>query len=123
MDSSQKYIEASLFEIDDWFNDKVSQLSLKARKEIIYDIAGVVEYLPRSNGWSQEVYGVVYCENIFYVLEYVKQDDEIPLIVDIDFIESDEYLDAILENKTIKSYYNEEQYNSSVGEPTSTDIG
>ena len=112
MDLSQKYIEASYFDIDEWFSEKVKALSIKARKEIIYDIASVVEYLPKSNGWSQEIYGVVYCDTIFYVLEYVNQEDEAPLIVDIDFVESDEYLDAILENKTIKSYFNEEQRNS-----------
>jgi hypothetical protein len=76
---------------------------------MIYDIASVVEYLPVSNGWSQEVYGVIYSIDKFYVLEYLKQNEEIPLIVDIDFVECDEYLDAIIDNKTIKSYYNVER--------------
>ena len=106
MDLEQRYIEASKFDIDDWFKDKIIGLSFKARQELIYDIASVVEYLPVSNGWSQEVYGVIYSIDRFYVLEYLKQNEEIPLIVDIDFVECDEYLDAILDNKTIKSYYN-----------------
>ena len=109
MDLEQKYIEASRFDIDDWFRDKITGLSFKARQELIYDIASVVEYLPVSNGWSQEVYGVIYSIDKFYVLAYLKQNEEIPLIVDIDFVECDEYLDAIIDNKTIKSYYNVER--------------
>jgi len=119
MDLRQKFIEASRFDIDDWFREKTIGLPSKAIEELLYDIAGVVEYLPTSDGWSQEIYGVIYSEHIFYVLEYLKQEEEIPLIIDIDFIESDEYLDAHLEKKTIKSYYNEQQrYNTN--EPQST---
>ncbi len=109
MDLEQRYIEASRFDIDDWFRDKITGLSFNARQELIYDIASVVEYLPVSNGWSQEVYGVIYSIDKFYVLEYLKQNEEVPLIVDIEFVECDEYLDAIIDNKTIKSYYNVER--------------
>lgn len=106
MDLQQRFIEASRFDIDDWFTEKIIDLPFKARKELIYDIASMVEYLPISDGWSQEVYGVIYSIEKFYVLEYMKQNEEIPLIVDIDFVECDEYLDAIINKNTIKSYYN-----------------
>jgi hypothetical protein len=106
MDLQQRFIEASRFDIDDWFAEKILSLSQRSRFELISDIASVVEYLPISNGWSQEVYGVILRDNKFYVLEYLKQETELPLIVDIDFVECDEYLDAILDNKTIKSYTN-----------------
>lgn len=106
MDLQQRFIEASRFDIDDWFAEKILSLSQRSRFELISDIASVVEYLPTSNGWSQEVYGVILRDNKFYVLEYLKQETELPLIVDIDFVECDEYLDAILDNKTIKSYTN-----------------
>ena len=106
MDLQQRFIEASRFDIDDWFAEKILSLSQRSRFELISDIASVVEHLPISNGWSQEVYGVILRDNKFYVLEYLKQETELPLIVDIDFVECDEYLDAILDNKTIKSYTN-----------------
>lgn len=109
MDLQQRFIEASRFDIDDWFAEKILSLSQRSRFELISDIASVVEYLPISNGWSQEVYGVILRDNKFYVLEYLKQETELPLIVDIDFVECDEYLDAILDNKTIKSYTNVKQ--------------
>lgn len=109
MDLQQRFIEASRFDIDDWFAEKILSLSQRSRFELISDIASVVEYLPISNGWSQEVYGVILRDNKFYVLEYLKQETELPLIVDIDFVECDEYLDAILDNKTIKSHTNVKQ--------------
>lgn len=122
MDLQQRFIEASRFDIDDWFAEKILSLSQRSRFELISDIASVVEYLPISNGWSQEVYGVILKENKFYVLEYLKQETELPLIVDIDFVECDEYLDAILDNKTIKSYTNVKRTHHTNTTDSSTEV-
>jgi hypothetical protein len=105
MDLEQRFIEASYFDVDEWFSEKIRELPDDVRTEIIYDIAGVVEYLPKNDVMYQQLYGVAYCVDLFYVLEYFKEDGEYPLITDIDIIELDEYLDAVIENKTIKSYY------------------
>jgi hypothetical protein len=41
------------------------------------------------------------------VIEYLKQEDDRPILIDINEIEVDEYLDFIIENKSIKSYIDE----------------
>ena len=38
---------------------------------------------------------------------YLKEEGEVPLIIDLEYVDVNEYLDAILINNTIKSYYDE----------------
>ena len=101
MDLGQKYIEDNIFEVEEKFAHKLIELSFEAQTEIIYDIAKCSLDLPSAFGWTQAVYGVIKEEEIYYLIEYLKEDNEILLIVDILFIEVDEYLDAMLEGKTI----------------------
>tara|TARA_R110000803_G_scaffold98598_1_gene166697 strand:+ start:358 stop:663 length:306 start_codon:yes stop_codon:yes gene_type:complete len=101
MDLGQKYIEDNIFEVEEKFANKIIELSFESQTEIIYDIAKSSSDLPVGFGWTQAVYGVIKEEGIYYLIEYLKEEDEVLLIIDIFFVEVDEYLDAILEGKTI----------------------
>ena len=54
----QKYIEASEFEMDDWFLERLNILPFKNRKQILVDVLAVLPYLPEDYLW-QQVSGVV----------------------------------------------------------------
>ena len=104
MDLGQKYIEENRFHIEEWFADKMVGLPFDTQTEIIYSIAINVHSFPLVEGWTQEIFGVVKEDHLFYALEYLNEKNGIPIICDINFIESDEYLDAILNKNTIESY-------------------
>lgn len=104
MDLEQRFIEENKFDVDEFFAIKVEALSKEAAQEIISDIIAAVQYLPKKSGFYQEVYGVVYCESIFYIIEYLNEIDEKPFIIDIDIAGLDEYLDAIIDNNTLRYY-------------------
>jgi len=111
MDLELKFLEDELrYEIDDWFFQQLSDYSLTDASLIVAQALAVLSELPIKNGWSQEVAGVITDNDedpIFFVIEYLKQEDDIPILIDINPIEVDEYLDFILENKSIKSYIDE----------------
>ena len=111
MDLELKFLEDELrYEIDDWFFQQLSDYSLTDASLIVAQALAVLSELPIKNGWSQEVAGVItddVQDPIFFVIEYLKQEDDIPILIDINPIEVDEYLDFILENKSIKSYIDE----------------
>mgnify|MGYP003109223529 CR=1 FL=1 len=108
MDSKQKYTEAmheeSFYEVDDWFIQKLR----KAPRQIGIHIANLIDKnyasLPTAVGWTQNVGGVCATtdEPFYFELEYLKQPDEAPIFLDIKEIDVDDYLDYILENKTLK---------------------
>ncbi len=106
-----KYTEDKLpYEIDDWFFQQLSDYSLSDASLIVAQALAVLKELPVKNGWSQEVAGVITdkgTEPIFFVIEYLKQEEDRPILIDINQIEVDEYLDFIIENKSIKSYIDE----------------
>lgn len=111
MDLELKFLEDEmLYEIDDWFFQQLSDYSLTDASLIVAQTLAVLSELPSKNGWSQEVAGVITDDNtepIFFVVEYLKQEDDIPILIDINPIDVDEYLDFIIEKKSIKSYINE----------------
>jgi len=108
MDLELKYLEDNtLYEIDDWFFAQLRKFSVNEAEVIIGQILAVLNRLPCRDGWSQSVYGVVSQKNpTFFVIEFLKQTMDIPILVDIEEIDVDEYLDAINQNKSIKSYLN-----------------
>lgn len=104
MDLKQKFIGENEFEIEEWFAHSILKLSSDIRQGIIDDIIYVMPHLPTENGWEQKIYGVVKDENIFYKLYYLKEEYQPPLLIDLKYVESDEFLDAMLEKNTIKTY-------------------
>jgi hypothetical protein len=107
MDLEPRYIEDNIFEVEEWFAKGLLQLSIESQTEIVEDLVSVVNLLPITDGWEQKIYGVILNEDIFYVIQYLKEEGEVPLIIDLEYVDVNEYLDAILINNTIKSYYDE----------------
>ena len=108
MDLQLKFLEDNfLYEIDDWFFSQLRRFSVNEATVIIGQVLSIIDELPDRDGWSQSVAGVIKKKNpTFFVVENLKQKNDIPILVDIEEIEVDEYLDYILEAKSIKSYLN-----------------
>ena len=91
-----------------WFYKELIEYTMEDASVIISQILAVMDFLPQKEGHSQDVAGVIKKdEPIFFVIEYVKQENELPILVDLTVIELDEYLDYIVDKKSIKSYINE----------------
>lgn len=110
MDSEQKYTEDSItYEIDEWFISQLKNYSIESASTIIKQIVDVLPNLPSKNGWSQTVAGVTDSEDPeFFAIEFLKQDTEVPILVDVNSISLDDYLDYILNKQSIKYYSNED---------------
>ncbi len=110
MDSEQKYTEDSItYEIDEWFISQLKNYSIESASDIIKQIVDVLPNLPNRNGWNQTVAGVTDSDNPeFFAIEFLKQDTEIPILVDVNSISLDDYLDYILNKQSIKYYSNED---------------
>lgn len=109
MDLEQKYTEVEAYEIDDWFFAQLQNFDFSSAVVIVGQIVDVVDDLPKLNGWTQKVCGIINLEKpFFFEIEYLNQLHEIPILVDIEEVSSDDYLDAILDYKTINQINNEE---------------
>lgn len=93
------------FEIEEQFAEQMSTFPIVYRRKILNDILAAIDYLPIDNGWSQHTGGVITIpEPMFYAVEFLKQEDEVPLLLDVFEVSSDYYLDLILDNNTIESH-------------------
>ena len=109
MDSEQKYTGDSLrYQIEDSFYSQLRAYTKDEALMIVSQVLAVVQKLPNKDDWTQETAGVIKREDpLFFVVEYFKEEDDIPILVDIYDIDVDEYLEFISNKKSIKSYYNE----------------
>jgi len=108
MDLKQKYTEDNnvTYEIDDWFYTQLGNYSKHEQTFIIGQLLSVINLLPEENQWTQETAGVLKGRvPLFFVVEYLKEVDESPILVDLHEIEVDEYLEFISNKFSIKSYY------------------
>jgi hypothetical protein len=103
----QKYIEAIdlYYEVDDWFVAKLKEFPRHVGIDIASQVNNSYAELPSRNGWTQTVGGV--CTEvkppIYFEVEYLNQEQDPPMFLDIQEIESDDYLDYYLEKKLLKS--------------------
>lgn len=105
MGSMLRYTEgkAVLFDIDYPFQKKVKKYSEETIKQIVFQIVDNIETLPKDNQLTQDVYGVIKGKDpLFFMIEYLNEEDEIPLMIDFTEVTVDDYLDAINENKYLK---------------------
>jgi hypothetical protein len=105
MGSTLRYTEdkAALFDIDYPFQKKVKKYSEETIKQIVFQIVDNVNSFPKDNEYTQDVYGVIKGKDpLFFMIEYLNEENEIPLLVDFLEVTVDEYLDAINENKHLK---------------------
>jgi len=113
MELKQKYTEGNFFEVDDWFIERLQQYPTKAGIDVARQLEINFDDLQELTGWTQRVGGVCTTleEPIYFEIEYLKQPDEPPLFLDISLIDVDDYLDYMLDNKTLK--LNNDEKNSS----------
>ncbi len=106
MDSEPKFTEENKFEWEEWFEIQIKRIPSGLRLDVITDISSAIKALPLGVNWIQEVYGVVGSDKVFfYMIEYINnRKDEVPLLIDFHLVDTDDYLDAILNKNTIKYY-------------------
>lgn len=105
MGSTLRYIEDKvvLFDIDYPFQKKVKKYSEETIKQIVFQIVDNINELPKDNELTQDIYGVIKGKDpLFFMIEYLNEEDEIPLMIDFEEVTVDDYLDAINENKHLK---------------------
>lgn len=102
MDFKQKYIEVLNYDIDDWFLSRLGSLELSRSRDILKQITNAEEFLPVQNGWSQMIAGVTKEKNpYFFEIEYLKQEDEYTIFLNLEEIDSDSFLDYYNLNQTL----------------------
>ena len=120
MDSEQKFIEESRYEIDDWFYSQLEAYDRDHQTLMIAQFLTVINYLPIETKWYQEVAGVIKgTEPLFFAIEFLKESDELTVLIDLNEIEVDEYLDFISNKKSIKSYNDAYRKNGNANQESS----
>lgn len=102
MDAEQRYIEEANFDFEEMGYGKVIQLG-NLGYHLAMSVHDNAHKIPTKEGIIQR-FGVMVSHNETDVMFQVKiyhQNDEIPILVDVDFITVDEYLDLINQNKSI----------------------
>ena len=112
MDLKSKYIEVNheYYEVDDWFVDKLKTFPRKVGLDIAKQVDQSYPLLKQKQAWTQHAGGVctTNTEPIYFEIEYLFEPEDVPIFLDIQLIEVDEYLDYIIENNIIKSHKNED---------------
>ena len=105
MDAEQKYTEANSYEVGQEFIDKLKQVPLSVSLSVARLIDECFPRIPFDEMDSQIHGGVVHNkeEAIFFSIEIFNSETESPYLIDFNLIDSDEYLDLILEKKYLKS--------------------
>ncbi len=103
MDLKQKYTEVLNYDVDEWFIAQLGMLEMSRARDILKQITNAEVALPIKNGWSQIIAGVSNStpEAYFFEIEFLKQEDEFTLFLDILEIDSDSYLDYYNLNQTL----------------------
>ena len=105
MDLKQKYTEAvETLKFDVYFIEELSIYDEEIQESVLTQLINGEEELRELNGLTQWVGGVVKREEpFFFEIEYLKQEGEKAIYLDIVQIELDDYLDLITQNKSFKS--------------------
>jgi len=102
-----KYIEANevIYEVDDWFVEQIKRYPSMLALCIAKQIDQQAKHLPKLNSWSQKAGGVCHegKEPVFFEVEFVNEIGDVPIFLDINVIDSDDYLDYMLDNQILKS--------------------
>lgn len=105
MDAEQKYTEANSYEVGQEFIDKLKQVPISVSLSVARLIDECLPRIPFNEMDSQIHGGVVHSKKqaIFFSIEVYNSEEESPYLMDFNLIDSDEYLDLILEKKYLKS--------------------
>lgn len=105
MASTLKYIEDKMimFDIDQIFQRKMRRYPQSIIHQIVSQIVDNIYELPKKDYYSQNMYGVIKMQTpMFFSILYMNENGDVPILIDIEEIGVDEYLDAIIENKHLK---------------------
>lgn len=105
MDSILRYTEddIDIFEIDGFFQMKVKRYRHDVIRELVAQTVLNASLLPKLDYHPQFVSTVIKSdEPIFFNIQYINENDDIPILIDIREVSVDEYLDAIIDNKYFK---------------------
>lgn len=102
MDSGQRST-GDEYIVEQVFYDKMEALGMSIIKVVFTQFSSIMDLLPEDPEEYSIISGVIHRRDgaFFYSLEYFKSDGLI-VLVDINEIESDDYLDAILNRATIE---------------------
>jgi len=107
MDSEQKFTEGekkTTLKFDVYFIEELDMYPDNIQEEVVRQLINHEEDLVSLNGLTQMVGGVVKGdEPFFFEIEYLKQEGERAIYLDIIPIELDDYLDLITNQKTLTS--------------------
>jgi len=107
MDSEQKFTEGekkTTLKFDVYFIEELDIYPDHIQEEVVRQLINHEENLVSLNGLTQMVGGVVKGDDpFFFEIEYLKQEGERAIYLDIIPIELDDYLDLITNQKTLTS--------------------
>jgi len=107
MDSEQKFTEGekkTTLKFDVYFIEELDMYPDNIQEEVVRQLINHEENLVSLNGLTQMVGGVVKGDDpFFFEIEYLKQEGERAIYLDIIPIELDDYLDLITNQKTLTS--------------------
>ena len=107
MDSEQKFTEGekkTTLKFDVYFIEELDMYPDNIQEEVVRQLINHEENLVSLNGLTQMVGGVVKGDDpFFFEIEYLKQEGEKAVYLDIIPIELDDYLDLITNQKTLTS--------------------
>ena len=108
MDLKQRYtqeIPQKNYEFDQTFLEQLQDLPRPDGFIIAMLLDNNAKHLPILNGWTQKVGGVLHNKGqMFYEVEFLKQQDEYPVFLGMNPIEADDYLDYINNKQILKSH-------------------
>lgn len=105
MVSNLRFIEDDehKFELDLWFQEQIRNFSREDVEVILSEIIENIGQFAGEEFNEQYISGVIKkSEPMFYTIHYVIDEDSIPLLIDIEEIGVDEYLDNINDNRYFK---------------------
>ncbi len=103
MESRPRYIEVdSSYELDEGFVDGVMELSAHHRIRVLRQINSAIEELEYTYDDTTVAGGRVGSE-VFYQFEYFNMEGWIPVLIDFNLVQVDDYLDMLVDNKLVIS--------------------
>jgi len=101
MESRQKYIEDDLsYEIEETFVDAIMELTTRERIHVLRQIKGALDELDFSEEETFEA-GSRIGHDLFYKFEYYNMEGWPPVLLNFWVIDTDEYLDMMVDKKLI----------------------
>ena len=101
MDAEQRYIEEANFEFEDAAYDKIITMG-NMGYHLAMTIHDNAHKIPSNNGIIQKFGVMVQRDGDFpFQVKIFHQEDDVPILVDMEEIEMDEYLDLMNQNKSI----------------------